>query len=196
MVANDPARKLYEQAKRRFGSDNLTVVLVKADDVFTPDALRAVARLTEGLERLDGVSRVESLTTVRNIKGEGDRLDTEPLVRLPVSDDPAEIARVRRDALGNRVFVGNLVAADARATAITIYTDSRPRDLTFNERFTEGVEALIRSVATPGLTVYQVGEILSPTSATWNGTSARSCPSAWRSCSWCCSWRSARRRVS
>ena len=96
MVANDPARKLYEQAKRRFGGDNLTVVLVKADDVFTPDVLRAVARLTEGLERLDGVSRVESLTTVRNIKGEGDRLDTEPLVRLPVSDDPAETARVRR----------------------------------------------------------------------------------------------------
>jgi predicted RND superfamily exporter protein len=160
MVAHDPARTFYEQVKRRFGSDNLTVVLVKADDVFTPAVLRTVARLTEGLERLDGVSRVESLTTVRNIKGEGDRLDTEPLVRLPISGDPAEIARVRRDTLGNRVFVGNLVAADARATAITIYTDSRPRDLTFNERFTESVEALIRSAEAPGLTIYQVGEIL------------------------------------
>ena len=51
MVANDPARVLYEQVKRRFGSDNLTVVVVKADDVFTPAVLRAVQRLTEGLER-------------------------------------------------------------------------------------------------------------------------------------------------
>ena len=77
MVANDPARVLYEQVKRRFGSDNLTVVVVKADDVFTPAVLRAVQRLTEGLERLDGVTRVESLTTVRNIRGDGDRLDRE-----------------------------------------------------------------------------------------------------------------------
>ena len=70
---------------------------------------------------------------------------------------------MRRDALDNRVYVGNVVSADARATAITIYTDSRPRDLTFNERFTEGVEALIRSASGPGLTIYQVGEILTRT---------------------------------
>ena len=117
MVAHDPARVLYEQVKRRFGSDNLTVVVVKADDVFTPTVLGAVQRLTEGLERLDGVTRVESLTTVRNIRGDGDRLDTEPLVGSPVPDDPATIARIRGDALGNRVFVGNIVSADARATA-------------------------------------------------------------------------------
>ncbi|MGH7340173.1 MAG: hypothetical protein ACREKH_06755, partial [Candidatus Rokuibacteriota bacterium] len=121
-VANDPARVLYEGVKRRFGGDHLTVVLVKADDVFTPATLRTVARLTEGLEGLSGVTRVESLTTVRNIRGEGDRLDTEPLVGLPVPDDPAVIARIRRDTLDNRVYVGNIVSADGRATAITVYT--------------------------------------------------------------------------
>jgi hypothetical protein len=160
MVAHDPARVFYEQVKRRFGSDNLTVVVVKADDVFTPTALRAVGRLTEGLERIDGVTRVESLTTVRNIRGDRDRLDTEPLVGSPVPDDPSAIARIRRDALGSRVFVGNIVAADGRATAITIYTDSRPRDGAFNERFTERIEALIRQVSAPGLSIYQIGEIL------------------------------------
>src|SRR5438093_12469939 len=61
MVAHDPARVFYDQVKRRFGSDNLTVVVVKADDVFTPAVLRAVQRLTEGLERVDGVTRVEGL---------------------------------------------------------------------------------------------------------------------------------------
>ncbi len=52
------------------------------------------------------------------------------------------------------------MSADARATAITIYTDSRPRDGAFNERFTESVEALIRQASRPGLTIYQIGEIL------------------------------------
>jgi uncharacterized protein len=160
MVAHDPARLFYEQVKRRFGSDNLTLVLVKADDVFAPAVLRTVQRLTEGLERVDGVTRVESLTTVRNIRGEGDTLNTEPVVSLPVSDDPAETARIRRDSLGNRVFVGNIVSPDARATAITVYTESKPRDRTFNERFTNDVEALIRQASGPGLVIYQIGGIL------------------------------------
>src|SRR6266540_5530508 len=161
MLEKDPARAVYEEVKRRFGSDNLTVVLVKADDVFQPAVLGAVRRLSDGLERLEGVSRVESLTTVRNIKGEGDRLDTEPLVgRLPGPDDPEAIARIRRDALGNRVVVGNIVAADARATAITVYTDPRPADRGFNQRFTDGVEALIRQESALGLVVYQIGSII------------------------------------
>jgi predicted RND superfamily exporter protein len=126
MVAHDPAREYYEQVKRRFGSDNLTLVMVKADDVFSPALLRSVKRLTDGLERVEGVTRVESLTTVRNIKGEKDSLNTEPLVPAPIPDGADDIARIRRDTLGNRVFVGNLVSADARATAITVYTDSRP----------------------------------------------------------------------
>lgn len=58
MVAHDPAREFYEQTKKRFGSDTLTVVLVKADDVFTPPVLTTVRHLTEGAERLRGVTRV------------------------------------------------------------------------------------------------------------------------------------------
>jgi len=160
MVEKDPARDFYEQVKRRFGSDTLTVVLVKADDVFAPSVLGAIKRLTDGLERVDGVSRVESLTTVKNIKGEGDTLNTEPLIGAGVPTDPKEIARIRRDALGSRVFVGNIVSADGRATAITIYTDARPADHGFNQRFTDQVEALVKQAAAPGLTIYQIGGIL------------------------------------
>lgn len=160
MVEHDPARDHYEQVKRRFGSDNLTLVMVKADDVFTPALLRSVKRLTEGLERVEGVARVESLTTVKNIKGGQDSLDTEPLVPAAVPDDAAAIARIRADTLGNRVFVGNLVSPDARATAITVYTESRPRDGGFNERFTTKVDELIAKETRPGVTIYQVGGIL------------------------------------
>ncbi len=160
MVEHDPARKFYEESKRRFGSDNLTAVVVKADDVFAPAVLATVERLTHGLERVDGVTRVVSLTTVRNIRGEGDTLNTEPLVGTPVPSDPAVIARLRRDALGNRVLVGHVVAADGRATAISVYADPRPRDTEFNRRFTEQVERLIRLEAAPGVTIYQIGGII------------------------------------
>lgn len=54
MVENDPARDYYAQVTRRFGSDNLTIVLVKADDVFTPVTLGVVRRISEGLEGSTG----------------------------------------------------------------------------------------------------------------------------------------------
>jgi hydrophobe/amphiphile efflux-3 (HAE3) family protein len=157
MVENDPAREYYERAKARFGSDNLTVVLVKADDVFSAAVLEAVQRLSDGLEGLEGVTRVDSLTTVKNIKARGDLLDTEPLVGRPVPASPAALARIRSDALESRVLVGNLVAPDARATVLTVYTTAPPGDHAFNQRLVERIDALIRDVPIPGGTAFQVG---------------------------------------
>jgi uncharacterized protein len=155
MVQHDPDRAFYEKTRARFGNDNLTVVLVKADDVFAPEVLGVVKRLSDGLAALPAVTRVESLTTVKNIKGEGDALNTDPLIET-VPRTPAEAARIRADALSNRVLAGNIVARDARATGITVYADPG-KDTGFNQRFTGQVEALIARESRPGLTIYQVG---------------------------------------
>jgi hypothetical protein len=160
MVEADPAREYYERAKRRFGSDNLTIILVKAPDVFTPEVLGVVKRLSDGLQRLEGVERVESLTTVKNIKGDGDLLNTEPLVGSAVPTAPDALARIRADALSNRVFVGNLVSASAGATAIVVYADPKPGDTRFNQRFVAQVDALIARESAGGLTIYQLGRPL------------------------------------
>jgi hydrophobe/amphiphile efflux-3 (HAE3) family protein len=160
MVEHDPARRFYEQMKERFGSDNLTIVLVQADDVFAPAVLDVVRRLTEGLERIEGVSRVDSLASVKNIKGRDDTLDTEPLVSTPVPATAAEAARVRGDALDSRVIVGNLVSPDARATALAVYvTPPAPaaRDSGFNQRLVDRIDAVLREHSAPGVTAFQVG---------------------------------------
>lgn len=166
MVQGDPARRHYEDAKARFGSDNLTVVLVKADDVFTLPVLEAVRRMSGALERLEGVRHVESLTTVTTVKAAGDTLHAEPLVgTLPAG--PAELARIRAEALGHRVLVGHLVSRDARAAAINVYADAAPADRQFNGRLAAGIEAVIAAEASAGLRVYQIGVPL--TKATYAG---------------------------
>ncbi|TMH84488.1 MAG: hypothetical protein E6H45_11445 [Betaproteobacteria bacterium] len=157
MVANDPAREYYEDAKRKFGSDTVTIVLVKAEDVFTPAVLGAVRRLSDAFERIEGVRRVDSLTTVRNLSGRGDFLDTDLLVAPEIPTAPADLGRIRDDALRHRVIAGNLVAATGRATAIYVFTDLGLLDREFNKRLTDRVEALIRQEAAPGLTIHQIG---------------------------------------
>jgi len=155
MVEKDPARAFYEDAKRRFGSDNLTVVLVQADDVFTAPALAAVKRLSDALDRLDGVTRVESLTTVNNIRGDAGTLNTDPLVGREIPTERAALERIRADALSNRVFVPHLVASNARATAVVAYTAGGAH---FNRAFTNKVEELIAQARTPGVRLLQMGE--------------------------------------
>ena len=157
MVQKDPARQYYERAKSRFGSDTLTVVLVKAQNVFTAPVLHAIRRISDGLDGVEGVTRVESLTTVKNIKGEGTSLSVEPLVGPTIPTAPSDLERIRRDALANRVFVGNIVSRDAAAAAIIVYTDARPADKQFNQRFSDSVEAILTRESTPGLTAYQIG---------------------------------------
>jgi predicted RND superfamily exporter protein len=157
MVQRDPARQFYEKTKQRFGSDNLTIVLVKADDVFNPAVLQTVKRLSDAFARLANVSRVESLSTVKNLKGEGDMLTTDPLIGDAVPESREALARLRTDALGSRLLVGNLVAANARATAIAVYVEPAPGDTTFNQRFAAAVDSLIARESRPGIAVAQTG---------------------------------------
>jgi len=144
MLEKDPSKAYYDGIKKKFGSDNLTIVLLKTDDVFTAASLDAIKRLSEAIERIEGVSRVESLTTVNNIKGEKDTLNTEPLVGATVPEAPEELARIRRDALANPIFVGNIVSKEGKAAAVNVYTDPRPGDTAFNARFSARVDELIR----------------------------------------------------
>ena len=160
MVDRDPARVLYERFKQQFGTDVTTLVIIKADDVFQPDVLAAVRRLTDALEQFEGVVRVESLATARRIHADGDSIESLPLIGAELPASPADLAGIREYALGHRVLVGNLVAPDARATAIIVDTDPQRGDTQFNHRFVERLDALLETERRPGMTLYEVGRPL------------------------------------
>ena len=158
MVEKDPARVYYEGIKKKFGSDNLSIVVIKAPDVFAPEVLGMIQRLSVALKTTTGVSRVESLTTVNNIKGEPDDvLNTDPLVPSQVPKSQKDLAKIKSDALGNRIFLNNIVSADGKVAAINAYTDPKPGDKAFNPSFAKRVDALIGKEKIEGVQVYQIG---------------------------------------
>lgn len=157
MLERDPARHYYDQVKATFGSDELTVVMVKATDVFTVPAFQTIQQLSEALQRVDGVTRVDSLATVDNISGTDDGVEIAPLLRDGIPDDPTDLATLRKKALSNAVFSGNLISADARAAGIFVYTQPAEGDKGFNARFSSQVEDLIAANGSPGVTVEQIG---------------------------------------
>jgi predicted RND superfamily exporter protein len=156
MLERDPARQYYEQAKATFGSDDLTVVLVKGD-IFTAPVLALMQRLSEALEQIDGVMRVDSLATVDNISAADDGMEISPLLHDGIPADAAGLARLKAKALANPVFVKNLVSADAHAAGILVFTQPAAADKGFNSRFSAAVDAVLARESVSGVTTYQIG---------------------------------------
>jgi predicted RND superfamily exporter protein len=158
MIAGDEQLPVYEEAKRQFGSDDLTIVVVKADDIFSPGPLRTIELLSDELFGLEGVVRVDSLSTVNDVKGDDEWLTTDRLMRDGVPEDETGLEALRSDALANPLISANLVSPDTRAAGILVYTEPDAGDSGFDERFSDRVDELVAAAASEsGLEVYQIG---------------------------------------
>ena len=92
LPAGDPAVEYYNQTRAIFGSDDVAVVGVRADDLFAPATLAKIARVTDALARVPGVERVLSLTNA--VDPAADVINPPPLLpRIPPSTD--EVATLR-----------------------------------------------------------------------------------------------------
>ncbi len=74
LEANQPDRVLYNRIKKDFGIRDLIVVgIVDEKNVFRPESLERVARVTSEIIKIKGViiEDVVSLTTTDNVKSSG-----------------------------------------------------------------------------------------------------------------------------
>jgi predicted RND superfamily exporter protein/CRP-like cAMP-binding protein len=120
LTQGDPALEYYETVRERFGNEEVTVIGVFADDVFTPESLATIDRLSTRLAALDGVHAVVSLTTAQAavlVDGalQGGRLMTA----LPRT--PAEAAAFRARARAVTLYDGLLFGPDDGSTAINVF---------------------------------------------------------------------------
>ena len=157
-AAGDPAAEVLERFRRTFGSDTLTLVVLKAPggDIFTPKALTAIRELTSALGRLEGVTEVKSLATVQGFGlFLGMPVRSGLLQRIPANPD--ELARLKERVLGSEVLTGTVVSARGDCAAISVFTEPPPGADDFNASFAGAVDALIVEHSA-GLKGYQIGE--------------------------------------
>jgi predicted RND superfamily exporter protein len=146
---------------------SLIGMAVAEGDVFTPDALARLRRIGEAVEALPGVvpDSVLSLASPRTkaISADGDLVRVEPLVPDEIPSDPAALAALRERALAHPMYVGTIVAADARgAMVMADFTDRESA-----ERITAGLEAIAAAERAPGVELWVGGQ--SPALAALNG---------------------------
>ena len=161
---DNPQLKAFEQLQNTYTkTDNVMFVLAPKDgNVFTPETLASIARLTEAAWQIPYSIRVDSVTNYQHTEAEGDDLlvaDLVPEEVLGDLDKPA-LQRIRDIAVNEPLLVNHLISGKGHVTGINV-TIQLPDDTTGKEvpEVTAFSRDLVKQVeaGNPGLDVYLTG---------------------------------------
>src|SRR5438445_8131760 len=135
LPAGDPKVAYYNTTRALFGSDDVGVIGVRADDVFASSTILKIARVTDALAKVPGVESVLSITNVVDPTAyfaSAARL----LPRIPPTPD--EVEALKRKLAATPLVGKNLIADDFRGAAIVVFfenlTDAQYLDLGVDRR--------------------------------------------------------------
>ena len=121
---NDPNKKYDDQIRNRFGSDDMGVIGIVADDIYTPATLEKIRHISAAVAKVDGVDRVESLTNVPDLIAD---ITNPPLLVASTSMDPAVLDALKRKVADNPIYL-NVVSRDGKGAAILVFFKDQPGD--------------------------------------------------------------------
>jgi predicted RND superfamily exporter protein len=117
---DDPAVVLFNQVGDTFSGNDLALVAVESEDVFSAGTVAGIKKITEAFKGLDGISAVTSITNILDIRKTADNsvevgklLDPD---NLPAT--AADYQKVREYALSKELYRGRLVSQDGKTTLI------------------------------------------------------------------------------
>lgn len=145
---HDPEKRYYDDVKKVFGDEAVTVIGVFADDVFAPATLAKIDQLSQRLEGIKGVREVVSLTTVKGIEADEYGVNVGRIMHeLPRTPEAA--AKFRATVMSNPLYIKNIVSADGHAAGISIvYQSMTPEE--FERRHIEDqIRAIVAEAGGP-----------------------------------------------
>ena len=162
--ADNPYRLALEAMEKRFSESNDILIVLAFDDgdIFTPQRLAMIERLSEGAWQVPFATRVDSLTNFQLSRAEGDDLTIDNLVRNAADLSAAGIAAVR-EAVQDEPFLRDfLVSPDHSMTALAVnlvYDKNAPQAA---EEAALAARALADSYADPqaGIHAYLTGSVM------------------------------------
>ena len=151
LPAGDPKVKYYEDARAMFGSDDVAVVGVLAQDLFAAQTLEKIARVTDALGGVEGVERVLSITNAVDPAAD---VFNPPRLLERIPPPPGAVEALKKKLSAIPLYGKNLVADDFHGAAINVFfknlTDAQYVDL--------GIDRKIREIlATEHGTFYYTG---------------------------------------
>ena len=139
----DPSRLVYQRIMGEFGTDNKTIIYISDPDLWTPDKLAKIEKLHFEIEKIDGVSRVDSLFTLNTVQGKDDKIVSRPLL-LAAPKTEQEALKAKKSALENSLYQGNYFSDDGNVTAIIVSVNNAEDSNNFNRAIYLALEERIQ----------------------------------------------------
>ena len=155
---NDPGEPVYQRAILDFGDDDIFVIAMEADDVFTYESLTTLRRVSDEILKLPRVRGTESLVDVYAYRWDpsGELVEMGRFID-EVPSDPAALAELRRRALSDPLYPKTIVAHDGSAAAINVtfhpMTDGEFVDLDLDGR----IHAILEAATHEGVRFHATG---------------------------------------
>ena len=111
--STDPEIVALDHIDEIFGGSDYVLIAAKADDVFTPEGLQVLQDITQGIEDIDGVHSVRSVTNMVEVQGTPWGIEVvDLLAEMPT--DQGEADAVRRRMEENPQIAGVLLSESGR----------------------------------------------------------------------------------
>jgi hypothetical protein len=126
---SDAAVRLFNYLGEKFGQNDVVVVLVESDNVFSAQTLKDLDNLTRAFQCIEGVASVISLADMMDIrKGSDGSIEIGRLFE-PGSPptEPGQIQALRNTVMGNERYRGGIISQDGRTTLIVCQVSSSAR---------------------------------------------------------------------
>ena len=115
LLAFDELEKVYTK------NDNVMFIITPKDgDVFTPDTLRFIQKLTDEAWKIPYSIRVDSLSNFQHTEAEGDDLMVGDLVPTDTKLDDERIAKIRDIALNDPFLLNRIVSPKGHVTGVNV----------------------------------------------------------------------------
>ncbi len=156
--SQDEAGKELITLAERFGQGEPLLLIVEAENVLSTDVLALIKRLTADIARIDGVKRVESLATVKDVSiNSFGEVEMQPLVTdVPVTLSLSE--QIKRAVLANPMWAGTLLSVDGTVTVINIMLPPLTRGSLTGVSVVNAINELLEAESIPPqVTTYLTG---------------------------------------
>jgi len=158
LPAGDPLQALYRGSVLDFGDDEVYVVVVECDEVFSESCLRSIEEISDPIARMHGVRSVSSLLDVTSFRyvAEDDWIEVRPFID-EIPSDRSLLAELRRRAVEDPVYRRTIVSEDARSAAINVVFREMTDAELIDEDFDGRIQRIVEEAASDGLRSYVSG---------------------------------------
>ena len=132
-LGNDPDVQFYEKFKKIFGENEFFVIAFQKKNIFTKKNLNLIKNITKDLENIEEIRDIISLANVDDIVGGADYFEVKKLLE-DIPGNKKELEKLKKEAVGNPLYVKNLISPDATTSAIVVFTYNRPDDENYRKR--------------------------------------------------------------